>query len=44
MDRLSRVNFKISDRKAWSKKVNHEKSAEVIVGMDTEILKGLMQL
>lgn len=33
MDRLSRVNFKISDRKAWSKKVNHEKSAEVIVAM-----------
>ena len=32
MDRLSRVNFKISDRKAWSKKVNHEKSAEVVVG------------
>ena len=35
------VNFKISDSTLVAKKVNHEKSDEVIVGSNTEGLKRL---
>ena len=35
------VNFKISDSNKKKKKVNHEKSDEVIVGSNTEGLKRL---